>query len=565
VRSRERLGWTSLGAVARTHALGASLAIAAPCDQLFLATEINEWALCASLLEREPQRWRGLQDSLAAAALADAPDPDTFIAPVLAEAGAALRFQRLAEREARPGLIRLLAAAAGRALPHVLDESELTLGAGTGARSFPLAALPEPGSVPWAQLHDVPTALVTGSNGKTTTVRVLAACARAQGWRTGFNCTDGVFLDAEVLASGDYAGPAGARRVMREPRVQAAILESARGGILRRGIAVSHAHVAIVTNVSSDHLGEYGVHDLETLAEVKLTVASVLSPTDLLVVNADDALVRAKVPLLARRYGFCPPLGWFALAADHPVLRQSRAQGAPTCGARAGRLMLHHGGIEHELGPVAAMPLSVGGIAGYNVLNLAAAALAAARLGIAPARIAGVLARFGAAPADNPGRLVRIDIGGVRVLVDFAHNPDSLRGILGVASQLRGPEGRLAMLLGHAGNRLDSDLEEVAHVAAQFRPDLVVVKEIATHLRGRELGEVPRIIRAALLRHGLAESAVPVRESELEAARCALDWARPGDVIAMLVHSPAGRAAVLELLAHQQAAGRSPPPATAAS
>jgi UDP-N-acetylmuramyl tripeptide synthase len=246
------------------------------------------------------------------------------------------------------------------------------------------------------------------------------------------------------------------------------------------------------------------------------------------------------------------------------VLRESRAQGAPTCGARAGQLLLHFGGIEHGLGPVAAMPLTAGGIAGYNVLNLAAAALAAARLGIAPATIAGVLARFGADPADNPGRLMRIDIGGVRVLVDFAHNPDSLRGLLGVATQLRGPEGRLAMLLGHAGNRLDSDLDEVARVAAQFRPDLVVVKEIATHLRGRELGEVPRIIRAALLRYGLAERAVPVCESELEAARCALEWARPGDVIAMLVHSPAGRAAVLALLGQMQAAGPVPPPSRAA-
>ena len=125
---------------------------------------------------------------------------------------------------------------------------------------------------------DIPTALVTGSNGKTTTVRLLAACARSHGWHAGYNCTDGVFLDDEALASGDYSGPAGARMVMREPRTQAAILETARGGILRRGIAVSRANTAIVTNVSSDHFGEYGIDDLAGLAQVKLAVAAVVDP-----------------------------------------------------------------------------------------------------------------------------------------------------------------------------------------------------------------------------------------------------------------------------------------------
>ena len=552
-RARAHLGWSEAGLVARVHKVGASLALAAPFDLLFLATEINEWALGATLQERDPPRWSGLAEAMQVAALADAVTPEIVLPPVLAESAAMARFTLLAEREARPALRVLIAAAVARALPYLLDEHELTLGAGAGGRSFPLDALPVAGVVPWGELHDIPTALVTGSNGKTTTVRLLAACARAHGWRAGLNCTDGVYLDGEVLVSGDYSGPAGTRRVLREPRTEAAILETARGGILRRGIAVSQAHVAIVTNVSTDHFGEYGIHDLAALADVKLAVAAVVKSDGLLVLNADDELLRAKAAGLARRLACCPPLGWFALDADLPALRAYRAQGAPTCGVRAGRLILDNGGAVHDLVSIAAMPLAIGAMAAYNVANLAAAALAAHALGIPPAAIAAACARFGTKLEDNPGRMMRFDLDGMQVLLDYAHNPESLRGFLSVASGLRGATGRLAVLLGHAGNRRDADMEEVARVVAGFRPDLVVVKEIATHLRGRALGEIPRLIHAALLDTGLPESAITMRDSELEAARCALDWARPGDVVGLLVHSPTGRVAVLEMLASRHA------------
>jgi UDP-N-acetylmuramyl tripeptide synthase len=334
---------------------------------------------------------------------------------------------------------------------------------------------------------------------------------------------------------------------LREPRAAAAILETARGGILRRGIAVSRAHAAVVTNVSPDHFGEYGIYDLDGLADVKLAVASVLVPDGLLVLNADDVVLRAKAKGLEARFGRRLSIGWFALDADSEGLMEHRDQGGASCGVRGGRLRLAHGGEEHDLGSVAEMPLAAGGSAAYNIANLAAAALAATALDVAPGTIAGVFACFGTDAADNVGRLMRFDVRGVTVLVDYAHNPEGLRGLLHVAQDLRGA-GRLGMLLGHAGNRQDADVEAVARVAAEFRPDLVVVKENEAHLRGREPGEVPRIIRDALLRSGLPESALPVRMSEVEAARCALDWARPGDVLALLLHAPAARAAVLAML-----------------
>ena len=550
-RAATRLGWSNSQAIARRHASGASLAIAAPSDQLFLATEVNEWALCAALVERDPVRWSGLEAALAAQALQAAgnpANPAADIQPVIEESAAFARFERLSSLESHPKLRALLDAAAARGLPHVVDESELTLGAGASGRNFSLTALPDVADVRWQELRDIPTAIVTGSNGKTTTVRLLAACARAHGWHAGYNCTDGVFLDDEVLATGDYSGPAGARMVMRERRTQAAILEAARGGILRRGIAVSQADAAVITNVSSDHFGEYGIHDLAGLAEVKLAVAAAVSATGLLVLNADDSQLRAQAERLMQRFGRSPPVGWFAVNPDQESLRAYRLRGASTCGVREGRLHLSHGGAEHDLGPISAMPLSMGGIAGYNVANMAGAALAAAALGIAPATIAAVLARFGSTITDNPGRLMRFAVGGVEVLVDYAHNPDGLRGFLTVADHLRGGTGRLGMLLGHAGNRKDADIEELAQVAAEFRPELVVVKEDEEYLRGRAPGEIPRIIRAELKRLGFPDSALPVANSEVEAARYALEWARPGDVLALPVHSSSARAAVVAML-----------------
>jgi cyanophycin synthetase len=554
-RAFAHLNWVGQFSIARRHQSGVSLAITAPYDELFLATEINEWALCAALLERDADQWRDLEPLLIDQAIKAAPEgtmPDATLLPVIGESAAMARFTRLSRLERQPKLRALIQVAGERGISHVLDESELTLGSGAGNQSFALTELPDAADIRWQELTDIPTAIVTGSNGKTTTVRLLAACARAHGWHAGYNCTDGVFLDDEALCTGDYSGPAGARRVIRERRAQAAILETARGGILRRGIAISQADAAIVTNVSADHFGEYGIHDLTGLADVKLSVAAVLKPEGLLVLNADDAQLRAQADELRRRFKRVPRIGWFSISPEQKALREYRLNGAATCGVLEARLRLTHAGVEHDLGAVSAMPLSMGGIAAYNIANLAGAALAAMALGIPAATIAGVFARFGGSLADNPGRMMRFDIDGVRILIDYAHNPDGLRGFLNVAEQLRQPGGRLALLLGQAGNRQDADIQELAQVAAEFRPDLVVVKEDEAHLRGRSPSEVPRIIRAELKRLGMQDSAIPIKSNEIEAAHCALEWARPGDVLALPIHSPSARAAVISVLQSKQ-------------
>jgi cyanophycin synthetase len=549
LRARASLQWPEYARspAIRPHATGTSLALAAPFDQLFTATEINEWALCAALVEADPDRWSRLEAALIDAAREAATQSSriaTLFAsalPTLDERAAFARFAALSRIEAAPRSRSLIATADSRHLSNVLDDERLTLGSGVGGRTWPLDALPDVAEAPWKDLRDVPTAIVTGSNGKTTTVRLLAACAREHGWCDGFNCTDGLFVGGEQTAAGDYSGPVGARSILRDTRVEAAILETARGGILRRGLAVQRADVAVVTNVSADHFGEYGIDDLAGLADAKLVVASTVGDTGLVVLNADDPILRARAIQLSR------PIGWFALDYDDPTLRAHRKQGGSTSGVRDGRLVVAWNRGEFDLGAIQDMPLTVDGSADYNVSNIAGLALAALGLGISPTAIAAVLARFGANPADNPGRLMRYDYRGAQALIDYAHNPEGLAGLMNVAARLR-RTGRIALLLGQAGNRSNADIERLASTAANFRPDLVVIKETEAYLRGRASGEVPAILRAALVQSGLPESALETCPSELGAVRRILEWSRSGDVLVMPVHDRLVRAEAIALI-----------------
>lgn len=510
------LGWPDPQPWVERHAGGVLLVFAAPEDRLFTATEVNEWA------------W----ERAAAAAGETAFD----LAQDLGEDAAATLAAR-AEAEASPALAALRAEAMAHSLPLIEDDDEVSLGAGSGSRRWPRSGLPSVVEVPWSALHDVPTVLVTGSNGKTTTVRLLAAMAAAAGLTPGHCCTEGVFVGGQAVQDGDYAGPAGAREVLRHPQVQVAILETARGGLLRRGLAVRRADVAVVTNISPDHLGEYGIEDADDLAETKLVVARAVLHRGTLVLNADDTTLMAAAARLPHAAAARQAL--FAAEHAHPALAKLRDQGGSTCGVREGALLLCHGGQEHPLGEVATLPLTLGGAARHNIANLAAAALAAAALGLPLAAIIATLQRFGATPQDNPGRLERWHHRGATVLIDYAHNPDGLAQLLGVARALR--PTRLLLLLGQAGNRDDAAITELACTAAAFAPDHVVIKELPLMLRGRAPGDVPALIERGLRAAGMAAERITVLPDEEAAAQSLLDAAGPGDVIVLPVHTSAVR------------------------
>lgn len=516
-QARSWLGWAQADAiVARPHQRGAMLAMAAPVDQLFTATEVNEWAWqCAC----------GRSEMLSPAHPAMADD---------ASARATLSRSSIAER--RPALVALIAAAAAHDLPLLWDDEELSIGAGAHGARWAMASLPEMAAVPWTSLAGVPVALVSGSNGKTTSVRLVAAMARAHGWFSGHSCTDGLFFNGRGEQGGDYSGPAGARSVLRDPRVQAAVLETARGGILRRGLALNEADVALVTNVSADHFGEYGIDTLADLADVKLTLARALRPGARIVVNADDAVLRER----ALRLGL--PVAWFAL--DATQASKLASTDATSCGLRERRVVLTLAGVEHDLGDIDAMPLTLEGAARYNIHNLLGAALAAALLGIGIGHIRAVMAGFGRDHADNPGRLQHFHVRGIDVLLDYAHNPEGLAGLLELARR-RFPGRRLGLVLGQAGNRGDDDVRALADAAADAQPAFIVLKDIDGMLRGRAPGAVPALLQDQLLARGYPRGQLSVHLPESEAAQAAWALARAGDVLVLPIHARAARETVI--------------------
>ena len=512
------LQWGIPDFVIRKHKTGASLVFSAPADLLYTGTEINEWAwLKTTACEQEnysPSMPSLIDDKAALATL-----------------------KKIAKAEENPHLLALINATLEKNLPTFNDDEFFSIGEGQGSQTWFMEALPEINSIDWQKSSRIPTAFITGSNGKTTTTRLVAAMCREHGWHTGHNCTDGLFLDGVCYEEGDYSGPMGARSILRNQSVQAAILETARGGILRRGLAVQEVNVAAVTNISADHFGEYGIHDLSGLSDVKLTVARGLNEDGVLVLNADDALLMQKTGRFKCR------LAYFSMQENNSHVLDLKKRGGTVCELINAHLYLN----DIDLGAIADMPLSMNGSARYNVENLAAAACIALSLGVELANIKTTMQRFGSHNSDNPGRLQRWKIGGASVLIDYAHNPEGLHGFLSIV-QNQQATGRLALLLGQAGNREDNDIRELAKVAASFKPDFIVLKDIDGFIRGREAGEVAAILQNALVEHGVPESNITIQLDEVEAVRTILSWAKAGDMLALPIHSTAGRSEVEALM-----------------
>jgi cyanophycin synthetase len=518
MRLCEQLAWPLPQIVVRKHKTGASLAFSAPIDQLYTATEINEWAwLKTCALEQTTY-------SPGSPSLSD-------------DASAFASLEKMAAAEKSPELIALIEIAEKRNLPVYFDDEFFSIGEGQGCQTWSIDNLPEASSIHWHELSRIPTALITGSNGKTTTTRLVAAMCREHGWHTGHNCTDGLFFDGVCYEEGDYSGPMGARAILRNENVEAGILETARGGILRRGLAVKTTNVAAVTNVSPDHFGEYGIHDLSALADVKLTVARALASDGVLVLNADDSLLMQKAHQFNCRHAY------FSMQENNLHIADLKKSGGTVCELLDEHLYLN----AHDLGAVEHMPLSVNGTAKYNIENLAAAACIAFSLGVKIESIKNVLHRFGNHNSDNPGRLQRWQIDGVNLLIDYAHNPEGLAGFLSIAKNLQGA-GRLALLLGQAGNREDNDIRELAKTAAQFKPDFIMLKDIDGYIRGRAAGEVAAILRTALIENGIQSESISTELDEVDAVRKIIAWTKHGDMLALPIHSANGRAEVEALM-----------------
>jgi len=320
--------------------------------------------------------------------------------------------------------------------------------------------------------------------------------------------------------------------VLRDRRVEVGILEVARGGILRRGLPIPSATVAIVTNVADDHLGEYGIENLASLADAKMVVAKAVGPDGRLVVNADHPL------LLARGRRLRQPVLWFTMDPSHPVLSRHLARGGDAAYLDGDALVAARAGERDVIVRVPEMPIALGGAARHNVANALAAIGGALALGIPNDAIGRALRSFASDAARNPGRANVWPLGAATAIVDFAHNPHGLGAI--AAMMAARSASRRGLVIGQAGDRSDDAIRALARAAWAMRPDRIFVKELEDYLRGRERGAVPAILAAEFRRLGAPEASLSTHAAELDAARAALAWLRDGDLLLLLTHERRG-------------------------
>jgi cyanophycin synthetase len=498
-RMARALGW-KLGEhdlVAREFPGGLALALVPPVDGLFEATEVNEWAIESASGRRA----------------------ESFVE-------ARRRLLARVRRYDNPRLVALRKAALRRDVPFLWDDDDVTLGMARRSITFDIDRLPKPRDVKWSALGRIPVALVTGTNGKTTTARLVARMAKLAGKVPGCTSTDGIAIDERLVEEGDFTGAEGARLVLRNPEVTLAVLETARGGILRRGLAVAACDAALVTNVASDHLGEFGVSDLPTMARAKAVVGTVVRPSGKVVLNGDDPLLVPLADSFRAKSVLFTLSDAVRLAKKHTVFT-----------VRGGFFVRLSRGKETRLAKVLDAPLTFGGAAPHNVSNCLAAAALAWSLGLPDRAVSKALRTFGRSPSDNPGRGEVVPLrGGVRLLLDFGHNAAGLHDLFSLARSLLAPGAALVCAHTQPGDRTAEDLEALAREVALAKPRVVALWESEEYLRGKKTGEITRGITRALVAAGVSKRAIVAGGSETGAIEAALRVARRGDVVVVAPH-----------------------------
>jgi UDP-N-acetylmuramyl pentapeptide synthase len=430
--ARSLLSATGHGGQFLTHRQwrdGIALLISAPIDALYSMCELNEIA------------W---QCALASRGHSQGPDLD-------------LEQRRLLELfacEANPALLAMQQAAQSHDVVFLWDDDEVSVGTGQTCVTWPYGKVPPPEDVDWESLESIPVAMVTGTNGKSTTVRMAASIMAAADYSAGVTSTDFIRVGETIIERGDYSGTGGARKLLRHHDTGMAVLEVARGGLLRRGLGVPEVDVAVITNVAADHLGEYGINTVPDLIEAKFIVRRALGERGTLILNADDPGVVAFAEnldeSLKRR------IHWFSTVADHSRVIERVLEGGAATVFQDGWLVALAAQNREKIVPVSEIPAALAGAARHNVANALAAMALCREMGISGEAIRQGLAEFRGDASDNPGRGNWFEHNGVRILVDFAHNEHGMSALADMVCAL--PSERLVLAMGQAGDRLDDSI-----------------------------------------------------------------------------------------------------------
>ncbi len=370
----------------------------------------------------------------------------------------------------------------------------------------------------------VPIVAVTGTNGKTTTSKLIAHALKYSGKKVGLAGTTGVEIDGVPIVWGDYSGPAGARVVLREPTIDHAVLEVARGGIIRRGLGFDDCHVGILLNVDADHIGTDGVEDLEELALVKSTVIEVVRASGVSVLNADDPTV---VALKDRAGG---RVIYFSLNPKNDTVAQHLASGGTAVVTERGEVVIHSSEPTVRVLPVVEAPITLRGVATFNTANVLAAVAALHGLGTPVNMIRAGISTFHPSATQNPGRMNVIDFPTFKVIIDYGHNVPAVKALGSALPHIS--TGRKIVVAHGTGNRTVKSIKEFgAALAAVY--DHMILADMDP--RGRPAGETPELVRTGALEAGFAETGIDIAPGATEAIDNAFTLVQPGDLLVIQV------------------------------
>ena len=393
-----------------------------------------------------------------------------------------------------------------------------------------LAAAPL-GSAPQLIKPQVPVVAITGTNGKTTTARMIGHIAQRAGRLVGWSSTDGVYIDGRLVEAGDFSGPSGAGRVLRHPGVELAVTETARGGILRRGVGVAYNDVSVVTNISADHLGLGGIDTLDQLAEVKAVITKITKPDGWCVLNADDPRT------FAMRLGTKAQIWVFTRDPDSPTGRSVLSErGRMTTVLGGWVCVLTRRADPLQVVEVIDVPMTLAGLSRVNVENVLAVTSATLALGFSVEQVAAGLRSFDP-NENNPGRMniwtVPVASGTISVVIDLAHNEAGLEALLEIMTGIRPPGGRLLLGVGTAGDRADEVFVRLGEIAA-LGVDIAEIVHKGDYLRGRSMAEINELIAEGAAHAGMTIQRA--HDSELAGLVSLVDQARNDDVVAIMTH-----------------------------
>jgi len=366
----------------------------------------------------------------------------------------------------------------------------------------------------------IPIIAVTGTNGKTTTTRLIAHIMRLKGFKVGYTTTDGVYIQNRLLMQGDCTGPASAEFVLKDPTVDFAVLETARGGLLRAGLGFTNCDVAVVTNVAPDHLGLRGIHTIEQLAKVKAVVPETVRPGGYAILNADDELV------YAMRKNVTANIALFSMDENNQHIKSLSKIGGISAVYENGYITICKGDWKMRITKAVNVPLTFGGKAAFMIQNVLPAALAAYTQGLGIEDIKVALESFIPSPGQTPGRLNLFEFQRFKVLLDYAHNPAGLRALKNMLDNMGGSP-KVGIIAG-IGDRRTEDNVGIGQVAAEMFDEIIIRQD--KHLRGKTEKEIIDMLHEGIKRVDPAKK-VTIIPSEKEAIIYAITHAKEGSLI----------------------------------